>query len=667
MDSIDVIIVNYYSTACLLECLETVYQFNENIPLNVLIQDNGSDNSNLIEEYFPKARLDRNPRNIGFAAAVNNAIKKSNAPYVVILNPDSFVTKGFFRACCKYMEGNPLVGILGPKVLNNDGSVQGSARAFPTPITGFFGRTSLLSKLFPNNLFTRKSILTFKNGGITPTEVDWVSGACMFVRRDAIEAVGELDERFFMYWEDVDWCRRMWQKGWKVVYFPAVSVVHTVGASSDKQPIKSKFEFHKSCYNYFVKYPLWPVLVTRLVFLFGLSARLLILLLFDVRIFFSAKPKDRKSHILFFISEDWFFVSHFLSRAIAALKNGYNVTVVTNVNKHKEVIEEKGIRVIPLKLERKSKNLLHEIQHIINLYKIFQKQRPTIVHNIAIKPMIYGSIAAVFARIPFVINAVVGLGAIFIKEGRKASFVQIIVLFIYKCLFFITKSKVIFENQDDVLMFINDNIAKKEQVVLIKGAGVDINHYKYFPETQCMPVVVLVSRMLWDKGIGEFVDSARMLREEKVRCRFVLVGNPDPENPESISEETLEKWHNKKLIEWWGYREDIPNVLTKSNIVVLPSYREGLPKVLLEAASCGRAIVSTDVPGCREIVKHNQNGLIVPPHDSKALAEAIKILIQNEGLRKNMGLKGREIIEAEFTEEIVIRQTMNLYKELCCN
>jgi len=149
-----------------------------------------------------------------------------------------------------------------------------------------------------------------------------------------------------------------------------------------------------------------------------------------------------------------------------------------------------------------------------------------------------------------------------------------------------------------------------------------------------------------------------------VNCRAVLVGIPDPQNPASIPEDTHRRWHAEGMVEWWGHREDMPEVFAKSNIVVLPSYREGLPKVLLEAASCGRAIVATDVPGCREIVRHNENGLLVPPHDPKALADALKVLVEDAELRAKMGARGREIVEAEFSEEIVVKQTMEVYKRI---
>jgi len=272
---VDIIIVNYNSTDYLLRCLSSIYDSLKAKPLKILVVDNASkDNVDRVKVQFPQVILSKNSRNVGFAKATNTALRKTDSPYVVLLNPDAYIMDGFFDSILEYIEENPQVGIVGPKILDHDGSVQGSARTFPTPLTGLFGRSSLLTKYLPNNPFTRENILTTQSDGKTPMEVDWVSGACLVARRKAVDAVGPMDERFFMYWEDADWCRRMWNTGWKVVYFPQASVVHYVGVSSDKALSRSLLEFHKSSYRLFEKYStphywlLKPFAVT------GLSLRL---------------------------------------------------------------------------------------------------------------------------------------------------------------------------------------------------------------------------------------------------------------------------------------------------------------------------------------------------------------------------------------------------------
>ena len=371
-----------------------------------------------------------------------------------------------------------------------------------------------------------------------------------------------------------------------------------------------------------------------------------------------------KSKILFFITEDWFFCSHFINRAIEAQRQGYEVTVVTHVQNHGDKIISYGLKLIPISLVRRAMNPLKELQIIWKLIRIYKLVKPDIVHNIALKPIFYGTIVAFITRVPFIINAPVGMGYVFSSEKWQAKFLRSLVVCAYRLLLNPINSCVIFENPDDQQMMTNTGIVFPDRSTLIRGAGVDLKLFLPKSETVGDQIVILASRMLWDKGVGEFVEAAKILKKDGIACRMVLVGNPDPENPASIPEEILNGWHSDGIVEWWEHREDIPEVFAQSNIVVLPSYREGLPKVLLEAASCGRAIVATDVPGCREIVRHDENGLLVPPHDSKSLADAIKKLIENPEIRARMGARGREIVEAEFSEEIVVRRTMKLYKKI---
>jgi GT2 family glycosyltransferase len=251
----DVIIVNYKSTHQLLRCLESFAGDTTRTSVKVIVYDNTANNGiGFVEKKFPQVTVLHDGRNLGFAAAANKALAESAAPYVTLLNPDTIVLKGFFSTVLSYMENHGEVGIAGPAILNPDGSVQGSARSFPNALTGLFGRGSILTKLFPKNRISRANILTDRSHGGSPIEVDWVSGACMVVRRKAIDQVGPLDQRFFLYWEDADWCKRMRARGWKVVYFPVPRVVHYVGASSSKRIFRSILDFHVSAYKLFCKY-----------------------------------------------------------------------------------------------------------------------------------------------------------------------------------------------------------------------------------------------------------------------------------------------------------------------------------------------------------------------------------------------------------------------------
>lgn len=371
--------------------------------------------------------------------------------------------------------------------------------------------------------------------------------------------------------------------------------------------------------------------------------------------------------VLFLVTEDWYFYSHRLAIARAVRNAGCEIIVATRVTNHRELIEKEGFRVVPIKLRRRSKNPFIELTSIIELIKIYRKERPTIVHQVAIKPVLYGSCAAKITGVPAIVNALSGLGFVFIANGWKNSIFREAIKFLYKLALLLDNLKVIFQNPDDRKTFVNAGIVDYNKTVIIKGSGVDPAKFKYSPEPKGIPVVMLASRMLWDKGIGELVEASRLLKASDIMCRVVLVGMPDPGNPASIPEDKLRGWHSEGIVEWWGHREDMPAVFSESHIVCLPSYREGLPKVLIEAASCGRAIVATDVPGCREIVRHGVNGLLVPPKDSKALARSLTILLQDPELRSHMGKKGREIAVSEFSEERVTKETIGVYRDLLKN
>lgn len=367
---------------------------------------------------------------------------------------------------------------------------------------------------------------------------------------------------------------------------------------------------------------------------------------------------------IYFITEDWYFWSHRLPIARASRDAGNEVIVVTRVNKHQERIESEGFRVIPIKLKRQGKNIFKELGSLLEIIRIYRKEKPDVVHHVAVKPVIYGSVAGMITRVPFIVNSLAGLGYIFLNKGFKASFVRQIFILIYKIIFYPKSTVGLFQNPEDQELFISLGILNKKRSELIKGSGVDISLFSVTPVYRGLITIILAGRMLWDKGIGELVEAAKILYFKGSKFRIVLVGKPDKENPKTISKGILQGWHDEGVVEWWGYQENMVDVLSKAHIAVLPSYREGVPKFLIEAAACGRPIVATDVPGCREIVRDGQNGLLVPSHDAKSLADALEILINDSDLRKSMGERGREIVEEEFSEEIVVSKTMELYRKL---
>ncbi len=372
----------------------------------------------------------------------------------------------------------------------------------------------------------------------------------------------------------------------------------------------------------------------------------------------------KKQKLLFFVTEDWYFCSHRLPLAIAAKEAGYDVSVVTHVSSHGEQITAAGLTLIPVDLSRRGMNPLAEMRLIGRLISIYRLQHPDIVHHVALKPVLYGTIAAFFAKVHVVINALAGLGFLFTSPKFKARFLRPAVKQIFRLLLNRQNSRVILQNPDDVATLVAGGVLSQERITLIRGSGVDPRQFIVQPEPDGDPIVILASRLLWDKGVGEFVAAARQLRSQGIKAKFVLVGDGDPENPAAISDQQLQQWHNDGDIEWWGRRGNMPEILSGSHIVCLPSYREGLPKVLIEAASCGRPIVTTDAPGCREIVQDGINGFLVPVRDATAVAEALKKLIESPELRRCMGTKGRELVENEFTLEKVNTATLQLYTEM---
>jgi len=282
---IDIIIVNYNSTDYLLKCIDSIFENKEDLKLNLFVVDNYSkDRPERILETYPVIHYIAHGQNIGFSKAVNKALKICKAQWVFLINPDTIVRKYFFSTILSYLNDCPEVGILGPKILNPDLSVQGSARAFPNAFTALFGRTSILSKVFPGNRVTLKNIITLQQNHDEVLKVDWVSGGCMVVNQSAIRSVGLLDEQFFMYWEDADWCRRMREKNFEVIYFPKASIIHIGGQSSNSNFIRSRYEFHKSCYKLYFKYAPYNFFI-KPVALFGLAVRFICVSFLNTRWF----------------------------------------------------------------------------------------------------------------------------------------------------------------------------------------------------------------------------------------------------------------------------------------------------------------------------------------------------------------------------------------------
>jgi glycosyltransferase involved in cell wall biosynthesis len=368
---------------------------------------------------------------------------------------------------------------------------------------------------------------------------------------------------------------------------------------------------------------------------------------------------NSKMKLLFVVTEDWYFVSHRLQLAIAATDAGYQVAVATRVAKHADVIQKAGIRLIPFQLSRRAGNPMLEFLALVKLYR---REKPDIVHHVALKLVLFGALAIRFTNIKAQVNAVTGLGWLFISRNPIVRLGRPLITWFLARLLNSPHSRVIVQNPDDEELLTKAGVLQS-RIRMVEGAGVDTDKFFPTPELKGPVCVVLAARLLWDKGVGEFVDAARDLKHKVNNVRFVLVGNPDLDNPSSIPEETIRAWEKESIVEWWGHHKEMIPIFHSTHIACLPSYREGLPKVLIEAASCGLPIVSTDVPGCREIVRQGYNGILVPKYDSFDLSKALLCLIEDPDLRAKMGKRSRELVLNKFSSKHVIAKTLNIYKE----
>lgn len=369
--------------------------------------------------------------------------------------------------------------------------------------------------------------------------------------------------------------------------------------------------------------------------------------------------------LCFLETEDWAFQKHRLSLGRAALAAGLKVTLVAPVSDAAPKLRAEGFTVIPIALDRTGTNPVKEARTVLELRRIYRTLEPDVVHHLSVKAALHGSLAARMAGVPAIVNSITGLGYAFIPGDRKRRALQRVITTSLTLALRGKDVRVIFQNEDDRQVFLDRRIVTREQCVLIRGSGVDTSRFAPTPEPAGVPTIVLASRLLWDKGVGELVEAARVLRAEGLAFRVVLAGVPDPANPNSIPADVLAGWVAEGVVENPGYVQDVAALLRGAHIACLPSaYREGVPLFLLEAAACGRPAVTSDMPGCRDAVVDGQTGFIVPARDAAPLTAALRRLIVDPALRARMGAAGRERVVAHFSDERVIRSIFDVYEAL---
>ena len=370
---------------------------------------------------------------------------------------------------------------------------------------------------------------------------------------------------------------------------------------------------------------------------------------------------NKKTKLLYFVNTDWFFISHRLPIALAALKKGYEVHIVVNEATKINELKKYGILVHFLKLNRKNWNPIEFLNCLLKFIFLIKKINPDLIHCLTIKPIIIGTLSSIILIKPKVVISITGMGSIFSNNKKIDKIKQLFILGIYSFIFLKKNLKVIFQNNDDQLLIINKTTLKRDKSLIIRGSGVNFKNYPYKYLKDKKPKVLFASRLLYSKGIKEFIEASSFVKE----CEFLVAGNIDPGNPQSITKKDLNLFIKNYPIKYLGFKKNIINTISSSSIIVLPSYyREGLPKILIEAAACGRAIITTDNVGCRDAVINDKTGILIPIKNTQKLVQAIKYLLKDKKYLTKMGERGRKFAKENFDISIIVDKHLKIYEEL---
>jgi len=374
----------------------------------------------------------------------------------------------------------------------------------------------------------------------------------------------------------------------------------------------------------------------------------------------------KKKKLLFLINDLSFFCSHRLPIAESAKINGYDVIIGYGElgSADTQFLEQKGFRLSFVPMDRGKFNFFKDLKSFFYIWNFFKRERPDLVHLVTIKPYLYGGIIARLTGVPSLVSAVSGLGTLFMHKDLKSNFFRYLLYPLYYFAFNHSNQKIIFQNDEDIKKFINFGVLNPLKAKLIKGSGVKLENFSNFTEPTGTPVVCFAARLLRDKGINEYISAAKILKKRGVKARFLLAGDQDIKNPSGLNLSDLNKIIKENCVEIIGYKKNIPALYANSNIICLPSYREGLPKSLVEAAAASRAVVTTDTPGCRDAIIPNKTGLLVPVKDPVKLADALQRLIEFPSERIRMGKEGRKLAEKEYAIEKIVKHHLDIYQEL---
>ena len=712
MEQIDTIIVNYNSTEPLSWCLKSLLEDSYSDLFRVQVHDNDSKIGDVdrLKTVFPQISLIKNKRNLGFAKAVNNGLQQGYAPYILILNPDTLIQPKQIMVAVEYMERHPEVGILGPMISDFDGTIQGSARSFPTLLTALFGRKSLLSKIFPNNPITRENILTMHSDGRTPMEVDWVSGACMLVRRKAVDQVGLLDDRFFMYWEDADWCKRMWQKGWKVVYFPKSSMMHIVGVSSETNVFRSVFAFHKSIYYLFRKHAESPYSLLRPLVFWGIVYRFLFVFASQMThkwLRCAIGKTDRKTTFEYAETEDKRIrILRFIARLnvggpsihVYLLTTGldskrFHSTLVTGRISPQEgdmrYLFESCLKkpVIIQELQREISPFM-DLKAFVKILGVMRRESPDIVHTHTAKAGTSARLAAIIyngfwngsAKTVHTFHGHVFSG--YFSRAKSLMIVWVEQLLARKTDVIVAISQT--QKRDLAHKF---HIAPADKIRVIP-LGFDLTPFlnshkkrgifrKSIGAEDRTFLVGIVGRLVPIKNHMLFLNMAEIFLNEnpELNVKFVVIG--DGELRKMLAGHVERKGLGNH-VEFCGWRRDLPLIYADLQILALTSKNEGTPVSIIEAMASGTPVISTDAGGVRDLLgspeKHlaemegftvRKRGILCHNDDAGGFARGLNYLISMDiDQRDQMIGEARDFVLRTFSNERLLHDMEKLYLEI---
>jgi len=709
--SIDIIIVNYNSTDYLLECIDSIYRSLNGRNAHIFVEDNAStDGVDRINQHFPQVKVNINHTNIGFGAATNQAIKKGESPYIVLINPDSKVEEGLFDTAVDYLISNPKIGIIGPRIFDSDGGIQGSARSFPTPLTALFGRQSFFTRLFPHNRITRANLLANQNDGKTPIEVDWVSGACMLVKRKAIDQVGLLDERFFMYWEDADWCHRMRKAGWSVVYFPLATVFHYVGKSSNKLLVRSISEFHKSVYIFFSKYYhgslhfLQPLMIFGLFFRFAfvtISSKINVTLLTRKGLrrarqkpIFEKAP-IRPISILRMIARlnigGPAIHVHLLNKRINPKK--FKSTLVTgrvsslegDMNYLFGSTEPKPIRIPEL---QRDISLIMDIRAFFRIFAILKERTPDIVHTHTAKAGFSARFTVIIYNLLF--RRHVKLVHTFhgnVFEGYFDRFSSYSFILIEKIIARFTDVIIAISESQKADLINKYKIASASKLCTIRlgfdllpflNAGESKGKFKQLMGVDEKTVIIgIIGRLVAIKDHRMFLDAAHMLlaRNPGLNVKFVIVGDGELRNDLKAYCRQLDL---DTYVEFCGWIRNIPMVYADLDILALTSQNEGTPVSIIEAMATGVPVIATDAGGVKDLLgnvkstwqeksfRYCERGILCRKKDTVGFAMGMEFLVNtppNTEMAEQIAV-ARHFVINTYAQERLVKDIELLYINL---